>query len=200
MATDGKGGEKMSNEDEIDKPRVGRSEAVNADRDLQIINLTLSRDTCLTAAGQLKSQIDDLRDRVAVYQRCIDTPKKELMRERDDARRELDIVKKQVIEAEKRGYQSALNMIRGRREALADLCHRQWSGWMEYLFSKCIRVENRAYMAIPVWAEGRWRRQASTKYDDLTSSEQDSDREEADKFIEILGAGKSDGGENEIPH
>ena len=72
------------------------------------------------------------------------------------------------------------------REKLADLCHSQWSGWMEYLFSKCVRVDGKAYLCLPTWAEERWKHQAATNYKDLTEKEQDSDRTEADKFLAIL--------------
>jgi hypothetical protein len=49
------------------------------------------------------------------------------------------------------------------REALADLCHEQWSGWMRYLFSKCeeiphLGVPDRS-TKIPDWAVQRWTRQ-----------------------------------------
>lgn len=68
------------------------------------------------------------------------------------------------------------------RERLADLCHRQWSGWMEYLFSKCVTNDD-GTVTIPKWAVDRWKRQLSTDYKDLTLIEQDSDRKEADKFL-----------------
>lgn len=71
------------------------------------------------------------------------------------------------------------------REELAKLAHSQWSGWMEYLFSKC-EVSPDGTMTIPKWAVDRWSRQVKTKYDDLDQSEKDSDRTEADKFIEVI--------------
>lgn len=70
------------------------------------------------------------------------------------------------------------------REKLADLCHRQWSGWMEYLFSKCDLVSGKA--VIPEWAVQRWQMQIDTPYKDLSLDEQESDRKEADKFLEIF--------------
>jgi len=79
------------------------------------------------------------------------------------------------------------------REKLADLCHRQWSGWMEYLFSKCHEEVVPEYpskktgaLVIPGWAVERWKRQMETDYSDLSKEEMDSDRTKADKFIALL--------------
>ena len=45
------------------------------------------------------------------------------------------------------------------REKLADLCHRQWSGWMQYLFSKTVEVGD-GCEEIPRESVDRWRREA----------------------------------------
>lgn len=71
------------------------------------------------------------------------------------------------------------------REALADLCHKQWSGWMEYLFSKGTFNEDGTW-TMPQWAVDRWQRQMNTSYSDLSEPEQESDRRQADKFIEVV--------------
>lgn len=80
------------------------------------------------------------------------------------------------------------------REKIAKLAHEQWSGWMDYLFSKCpeyvagrIQAQEGA-LIIPKWAVKRWTRQKNTPYKDLSDSEKDSDRAEADKFLAILKA------------
>ena len=73
------------------------------------------------------------------------------------------------------------------REKLANLCHEQWSGWMEYLFSKCTcGGENGNECVIPKWAVDRWRRQLETKYNNLSEVEMESDRKEADKFLKLF--------------
>ena len=72
------------------------------------------------------------------------------------------------------------------REALAKLAHDQWSGWMDYLFSKGKFNEDGSW-TMPKWAVQRWSRQAKTEYEDLSESEKDSDRKEADKFIAVFG-------------
>lgn len=79
------------------------------------------------------------------------------------------------------------------REKLADLCHKQWSGWMEYLFSKCHEEVVPEYpskktgaLVIPSWAVERWKRQMKTNYEKLSEEEKESDRKEADKFIKLF--------------
>ena len=74
-------------------------------------------------------------------------------------------------------------MCKEQREELADLCHDQWSGWMKYLFSKCTQLSD-GNMVMPKWAVKRWYRQMHTVYDHLSKEEKDSDRKEADKFLE----------------
>ena len=73
------------------------------------------------------------------------------------------------------------------KEELADLCHRQWSGWMQYLFNKCRPVIGDGQsVIIPSEFVERWQRQMNTPYAELSEAEQNSDRLEADKFIEIF--------------
>jgi len=81
------------------------------------------------------------------------------------------------------------------RERLAELCHEQWSGWMEYLFSKCVENKKTTEIAgntydytsltIPSWAVERWGRQMKTPYKDLSEEEKESDRKEADKILAL---------------
>lgn len=73
------------------------------------------------------------------------------------------------------------------REKLAELCHEQWSGWMKYLFSKCNdHPAGTGALVMPAWAVERWRRQMNTPYRELSEPEQDSDRTEADRFLDLL--------------
>ena len=74
------------------------------------------------------------------------------------------------------------------RETLADLCHEQWSGWMQYLFCKGVFNEDGTWTMHKEYAE-RWQRQMNTPYDELSEAEQDSDRKEADKFLRVMGRG-----------
>lgn len=71
------------------------------------------------------------------------------------------------------------------REKLAELCHDQWSTWMQYLFSKCTK-NDLGEVVIPKWAVEQWTRQMNTKYKDLSYEEKESDRREAVKFLNFL--------------
>ena len=72
------------------------------------------------------------------------------------------------------------------REQLAALAHAQWAGWMEYMFSKC-RADSPGGLTIPMWAVERWQRQMNTPYAELPEEEKNSDREEADKVLQLIG-------------
>ena len=71
------------------------------------------------------------------------------------------------------------------REILAAQCHRQWSGWMRYLFQFGIQNGDGTF-TIGANQVIRWRRQMATAYRNLSPEEQESDRKEADEFIELL--------------
>lgn len=71
------------------------------------------------------------------------------------------------------------------RELLAALAHRQWSGWMRYLFDQCDFNEDFT-VTIPASLAKRWLRQVNTAYNDLPENEKDADRKEADRVIAIL--------------
>lgn len=71
------------------------------------------------------------------------------------------------------------------REALADLAHDQWAGWMDYLF-ECSKDNADGSVTIPSGLVKRWKRQCNTIYEDLSEEEKDSDRKESDKMIKIF--------------
>ena len=71
------------------------------------------------------------------------------------------------------------------REQLAELAHKQWSGWIYYMFGKSKLLPD-GRLIIPKWAVDRWTRQADTPYAELSEKEKDSDRTEADKFIALF--------------
>ena len=70
------------------------------------------------------------------------------------------------------------------REKLAELSHDIWAHWMKYLFSKCNSIEGGSI--IPSKLVKRWMKQINTKYSNLSEKEKDSDREQADKIIQLL--------------
>jgi hypothetical protein len=71
------------------------------------------------------------------------------------------------------------------REKLAELCHSQWSGWMLYLFRFGIYNKDGTFTIAADKVE-RWWRQMKTPYGELSEKEKESDRKEADKFLEVL--------------
>ena len=76
---------------------------------------------------------------------------------------------------------------RERLEALASEAHNAWSGWMSYLFSKCV-INADGTATVPQWAVERWRRQMTTPYADLPDEERESDRDEARRYLRVLDA------------
>lgn len=72
-----------------------------------------------------------------------------------------------------------------RREALAALCHAQWSGWMRYLYQRCHVCEDGSAVIPQEWYK-RWLRQAMIPYADLSEAERESDRIEADRILAVL--------------
>jgi hypothetical protein len=71
------------------------------------------------------------------------------------------------------------------REALANLAHQQWSGWMWYLFQNAAFNDD-GTVTIPEAFADRWKRQARMSYRELSEQEKDSDRKEADTVLELL--------------
>ncbi len=57
---------------------------------------------------------------------------------------------------------------------------------MKWLFS-CSQHNEDGSVTIPREKVERWKRQMETPYDQLSEQEQNSDRREADKVLEILG-------------
>ena len=72
------------------------------------------------------------------------------------------------------------------RENLAALAHDGiWSHWMKYMFSKCVENPDGS-LTIPYDLAFRWWKQAYTLYKDLPEDMKPSDREQADKMLEVL--------------
>ena len=81
----------------------------------------------------------------------------------------------------------------------AKIAHSQWSDWMKHLFSKCTFLSD-GTVIIPSWAVSRWTQQMTTEYADLSEQEKQSDRDEAQKYIDWLTCDhqpkEDDGNEN----
>jgi hypothetical protein len=71
------------------------------------------------------------------------------------------------------------------REALSDEQHAIWAHWMAYVFQVCPRQADGS-VTIPRELVERWTRQIATPYAALSESEKDSDREQADRILDVL--------------
>ena len=70
-------------------------------------------------------------------------------------------------------------------ETLADIEHTRWSGWQEYLHSKCVKNQDGS-LAISASYAQNLERLIKTPYSDLTEKEKESDRAEARKTITVI--------------
>ncbi len=73
------------------------------------------------------------------------------------------------------------------REKLSSMEHEQWAHWVRFML-RTIYWNGKDGSKVPntTLLKSRWERQVNTKYDDLTENEKNSDREWADKIIELL--------------
>jgi len=67
-------------------------------------------------------------------------------------------------------------------DKVAEFAHHSWAGWMKYLFSKSITLPF-GFVLIPRWAVKRWKRQMTSRFDELPQNERVSDYEEAERYI-----------------
>lgn len=75
------------------------------------------------------------------------------------------------------------------REDLAALSHEIWAHWMKYMDKQVVEILDRDgeyWFAIPMDKHERWFRQMITPYAKLSWKEQESDRDQADKIIDLL--------------
>jgi hypothetical protein len=76
-------------------------------------------------------------------------------------------------------------------EKLAKLEHDQWANWMKHFFSTCPiedSNDNDGIVILKISKEKyhQWLRQINTPYEALSESEKNSDREWAQKVLEII--------------
>lgn len=75
------------------------------------------------------------------------------------------------------------------REALVDrlaaIEHERWSHWQRYMHGKAIRQEDGALL-IPADLVARWEKQIATAYADLPPDEQESDKEQVERYLPII--------------
>lgn len=73
------------------------------------------------------------------------------------------------------------------REKLAELERSIYNHWLSYMLSPaCGTFNPDGSFTINAEKVERWRRQMNTPYDQLTEKEKNSDREQAEKVIDVL--------------
>lgn len=71
------------------------------------------------------------------------------------------------------------------REHLADLSHEIWSHWMRWVFTTGKFNEDGSW-TMPASLVVRWQRQMNLRYSELSELEKQSDREQADKILNLI--------------
>jgi len=73
------------------------------------------------------------------------------------------------------------------REAIAAVQHEIWAHWMRYQFSQGYPdARHPGCLIVPAEKVERWTRQMNTPYSALTEGEKESDREQADKVLDVI--------------
>ena len=81
----------------------------------------------------------------------------------------------------------AETILNGLIDELAAIEHERWSHWQRYMHSKGVRQADGS-LVLPAELVERWERQAATDYDDLPDQEQESDREQVNRYLPIIAA------------
>lgn len=77
------------------------------------------------------------------------------------------------------------------REKLAAIEHQRWADWQRYVHSVCyenkgIGGEPTGELTIPSELAKGWERQIGTPYHELSEKEKDSDREQVDRYWQLI--------------
>ena len=70
-------------------------------------------------------------------------------------------------------------------EKLSAQEHARWAHWQRYLHSRCSRLPDGSLL-IPASLVERWERQIDTSYENLSDSEKNSDRSQAQHTLDLL--------------
>ncbi len=70
-------------------------------------------------------------------------------------------------------------------ERLAEAEHQRWCHWQTYMHSKCERRADGSLL-IPAKLVLQWERQIATRYEGLSDSEKESDRDQVRKYLPII--------------
>ena len=79
------------------------------------------------------------------------------------------------------------------REKLSAIEHERWADWQRYVHSVCyenkgIGGEPTGELTIPSELARRWERQIETPYNELSEKRKDSDREQVDRYWQLIAA------------
>ena len=79
------------------------------------------------------------------------------------------------------------------REKLAAIEHQRWADWQRYVHSACreskgIGGEPTGELTIPSELARHWERQIETPYHELSEKEKNSDREQVDRYWQLITA------------
>ncbi len=73
------------------------------------------------------------------------------------------------------------------RDSLAAIEHDRWGHWQRYMHTRCHAAAGEAgSLVIPADLVEQWTRQADTAFAELSPKEQDSDREQVDRYLPLL--------------
>lgn len=70
-------------------------------------------------------------------------------------------------------------------DRLAAIEHERWSHWQRYMHGKATRQADGALL-IPSDLVARWEKQIATPYVDLPADEQESDKEQVERYLPII--------------
>ncbi|OHC90563.1 MAG: hypothetical protein A2095_01205 [Sphingomonadales bacterium GWF1_63_6] len=79
------------------------------------------------------------------------------------------------------------SILKGLIDELAAVEHERWSHWQRYMHSKGVRQADGS-LILPSELVERWERQAVTDYYSLPETEQESDREQVNRYLPIIAA------------
>lgn len=71
------------------------------------------------------------------------------------------------------------------KEKLAEIEHTRWSDWQRYFHSKCQRNADGS-LTVPAGYVAALERLIETPYADLTEEQKDNDRNEVDRYWELV--------------
>ena len=84
------------------------------------------------------------------------------------------------------------NRVEAIREKFAELCHKQWSGWMKYMITRFNKIQgniltgNQDIFYVPTSILDRWKLLTTREYNSLALPKKTLKREEADKILKII--------------